>query len=426
MSTSSLPGTTTTTPRTWTNPGRSFLFFLGFAAIGAAMAQLVPAVLTLSLKATLIDPVGATTTVSIVTGVSALCALVAFPAFGRLSDRTTGRLGRRRPYLLLAAALFALGALGMLAGTSTLTLTLAGIVTAIGLTSATVVITAVIPDQFAPDRRGPASAVVGLSLPVGVVIGLFVAQLVSPNLPAMILLPAAIAVAGCVLFAVVLKDPRLHKADRPAFGWRDLLGTFWLNPVRHANFSWAWLSRFLLFLGVAAVQAYQAFYLMVVLHFPPAEVAGAVFLSTLVLTAAALIFAPVAAKASDRLGRRKPFVIASAAIFAAGLVLAAVADSFPFFLAAIAVVGLGQGVYFAVDIALVTEVLPDPANPAKDLGLMNIANNLPGSVVPAVAPAVLSIGATAAMPQNFPALFLLGAAAAAVGAVLILPIRGVR
>ncbi|MFD4192267.1 hypothetical protein [Amycolatopsis thermoflava] len=40
---------------------------------------------------------------------------------------------------------------------------------------------------------------------------------------------------------------------------------------------------------------------------------------------------------------------------------------------------------------------------------MNIANNLPSSVVPALVPAVLSIGAPAAMPQNFPTLFLLGA-----------------
>jgi hypothetical protein len=35
----------------WVSPRKGFLFFLGFAAIGAGMASLVPAVLTLSLKA---------------------------------------------------------------------------------------------------------------------------------------------------------------------------------------------------------------------------------------------------------------------------------------------------------------------------------------------------------------------------------------
>ncbi len=109
-----------------------------------------------------------------------------------------------------------------------------------------------------------------------------------------------------------------------------------------------------------------------------------------------------------------------------GLALASFADSFPAFLVAIGIVGLGQGVYMAVDIALVTQVLPDPANPAKDLGIMNLASTLPATLVPALAPVVLAIGATATSPQNFTALFLFGAIAALVGAVCILPIRGVR
>ncbi|MFD0663797.1 MFS transporter [Thermocatellispora tengchongensis] len=196
-------------------PRSGFLFGLGFAAIGTAMANLVPLVLTLSIKATEIDPRGATTVVSIVASVGALCSLIAFPVFGRLSDRATGRLGRRRPFLLLGAVLFAAGAAGMLTATGTATLTAAGVVTAIGFSSATVALTAVIPDQLAPDRRGPASAIVGLSLPLGAVAGLFVAQLVSPNLPAMILLPAGIGVAGCLLFSLTLRDPRLPADRRP-------------------------------------------------------------------------------------------------------------------------------------------------------------------------------------------------------------------
>jgi tellurite resistance protein TehA-like permease len=80
----------------------------------------------------------------------------------------------------------------------------------------------------------------------------------------------------------------------------------------------------------------------------------------------------------------------------------------------------------AVDIALVTQVLPDPANPAKDLGIMNLANTLPSTIVPTVAPLVLAIGASATNPQNFTALFLFGAIAGLIGALFILPIRRVR
>ena len=413
-------------PGGWVNPRGGFLFFLGFAAIGAGMASLVPAVLTLSLKAAQIDAQHATTVLSIVVGVGSVFSLIAFPALGRISDRTTGRLGRRRPFLLLGAALFALGAVGIIVAPNTLVLTLANILTAVGYSSAAVAFTAVIPDQFAPNRRGPASALVGLSLPLGAVTGLFIAQMVSPHLSLMILLPAAVGVLGAVVLAVRLSDRQLAASERPHFGWTQILNTFWVNPLHAPNYAWAWWSRLLLFLGVAAIQAYQAFYLIMVLHFAATTVAGAVFLSTLVLTGAALLLAPVAGKLSDRIGRRKPFVITAAVIFAIGLTLASFAHSFPAFLIAMGVVGAGQGVYMAVDIALVTQVLPDPSNPAKDLGIMNLASTLPGTIIPAIAPVVLAIGASSDNPQNFTALFLLGAIAGLLGAALILPIRKVR
>jgi MFS family permease len=415
-----------TPPGGWANPGGGFLFLLGFATIGANMAILVAAILTLSLKASAIDAQHQTTVLSIVVGVSGLFALVGYPVFGRLSDRTTSRLGRRRPFLFLGAALIAVGAVLTLLGTTTLALTIAHVITTLGGTATIVAASSTIPDQFAPNRRGPAAALVGLGAPVGALLGLFIAQLVAPNLAAMILLPAGLAVVSICLFGIFLRDHRLDVNDRPRFALRDFFSTFWVNPITQRNFAWAWWSRLLIFFGVAAVNAYQAFYLIIVQHVAPAQVASKIFLATLVLTGISLVFAPIAAKISDRVGRRKPFVIAAAAIFAVGLGIVATANTYGQFLVAIAVIGLGQGIYFAVDLALVTQVLPDQANAAKDLGIMNLANNLPSSIVPAVAPALLAIGASATSPQNFSALFLAGAIAGLIGAVLIVPIRRVK
>ena len=413
-------------PGGWRNPGGGFLALLGFATLSAYMAILTAAVLTLSLKASAIDAAHATTVLSVVVGVSGLFALVGYPVFGRLSDRTTSRLGRRRPFLIMGAALVALGAVSTLLASTTFTLTIAHTITTLGGTATIVAATSLIADLYAPNRRGPASALVGLGAPLGALVGLFLAQLVAPNLAAMILLPAGLAVVGIALLAFTLKDRRLERSDRPRFELVDFFTTFWVNPIKNANFALAWWSRLLIFFGVAAVNAYQAFYMIIVLHIAPADVAGRIFLSTLVLTAISLLFAPIAARISDRLGRRKPFVVVAALIFAAGLVIVVNATTYSQFLVAIAVVGIGQGVYFAVDLALVTQVLPDARNAAKDLGIMNLANNLPSSIVPAVAPALLAIGASAASPQNFSALFLVGAAAGVVGALLILPIRRVK
>jgi MFS family permease len=413
--------------RTWTNPKRGFLFFLGFSAIGAGMGQLVPAVETVALKATVI--VGATHAAGIVSlaiAVAALCSIIATPLYGRVSDRIRGRGGRRRPLLFLGAILFALGGIALAISTSVAVLVLAGVLTLLGAAAVAVAVTAIIADQFEPLRRGPASAIVGLSLPVGAVIGLGIATAVSSSLTLQILIPAGVAVLGSLVFALVIKDPQVSDAPRPTFDAVQFFSTFWVNPAKNPNFAWAWFSRLLIFFGVAAIQAYQIFYLLAVLHVDPKGVAQDLFLSTLVLTVAALIFAPIAGKVSDIVKRRKPFVIIAAVIFAIGLAIAATSTSFGGFLVAIAIVGLGQGVYFAVDLALVSQLVPDKENPGQGMSIMGLASTLPSSFVPALAPAILLIGASAAVPQNYPALFITGAIAGLVGAVLILFIRGVK
>ena len=52
-----------------------------------------------------------------------------------------------------------------------------------------------------------------------------------------------------------------------------------------------------------------------------------------------------------------------------------------------AVAGLGLGVYVAVDLALVTEVLDDPGTADKHLGVFNIAGAMLDALAPAIAPA---------------------------------------
>lgn len=406
-------------------PGALFHALLAAVMFTVNGALLSVTVLTLSLKATVLDPDRATTILSVVAAIGAVVTVILYPLMGRLSDRTPGRLGRRRPYLLGGGVLIGIGALVMVISTAVPLLTVGFVLLSIGYVTTLVVASALVPDQVPEERRGPASTIVGLGMPVGAVLGLFLAQLVEASLTAMILLPSVLAVIGCLALAFVIDDRPLEPGSAHALSLGELVSTYWVNPLRHPDFGLAWVSRLLLFLGVSAVNAYQAFYLIMVLHVDTAEVAGKVFLATLVLTLASMATAPVVSRASERIHRRKPFVIGAAVVFALGMGLVAAASSFGGFVLAMVVLGAGQGVYLAVDFALVTEVLPDQANPAKDLGIMNLANTLPASIVPAVAPAVLAIGA-AAGEKNFTALFVAGAVTALLGAAAIVPIRGVR
>jgi MFS family permease len=99
----------------------------------------------------------------------------------------------------------------------------------------------------------------------------------------------------------------------------------------------------------------------------------------------------------------------------------ALAGSFNGFVAGMALGGLGFGLYTAVDLALVADVLPDSGSAAKDLGVMNIAGALPSSVAPAVAPAILALS-----NGSYGVLYAVAGACGMLGALAIFRVKRVR
>ena len=74
---------------------------------------------------------------------------------------------------------------------------------------------------------------------------------------------------------------------------------------------------------------------------------------------------------------------------------------------------------------LATQVLPSADDTAKDLGVLNIANALPQSIAPAIAPGIIAIG-TATAIGGYSVWYLFGAVVALLGAVLVYRIKGVK
>ena len=112
---------------------------------------------------------------------------------------------------------------------------------------------------------------------------------------------------------------------------------------------------------------------------------------------------------------------AAALVYGLALFVIAGADDVGAYLAGMGLGGVGFGMYMAVDLALVVDVLPDTDQAAKDLGVLNIAGALPFSLAPAVAPAVLAVGG-----DSYRVLFGVAGACAVAGAASILPVKGVR
>ena len=146
-----------------------------------------------------------------------------------------------------------------------------------------------------------------------------------------------------------------------------------------------------------------------------------IFLGTLAQAAVVVAASVIGGRLSDRTGRRKIFVLAASVVYGLALFVIAIASSFSGFLVGMAISGLGFGVYAAVDLALVVDVLPDKQHVAKDLGVFNIAGALPFALAPAIAPAILAVGG-----GSYGVLYMVAGLCAIIGAAAILPVRRVR
>ena len=404
--------------------GLGFIIVYAAAYFGSWIAILTPVVVTLALRVQQIDPAGKATSLSLVLGVGAIFALLANPFFGKLSDRTRSRFGMRRPWLIIGVVSGTIGLL-IIALAPNIPLVLVGWCLAqAGFNALLAVVVAILPDQVPEEQRGLVSGVLGMCQSVAIVAGAFLAQALVGSTFWMFMAPAVVALITVLVLVFVLHDRTITR-DRqlPPYNIGEFLRSFWVNPRRYPDFGWNWLGRFLFIMGAATLITYQVFYLTDHLHINPTTVAQLVFISTLVNTIFLVVFSYLGGLFSDLAHRRKIFVIIAALIYTAGLVVVALASSFNMFLVATAICGIGQGTYFAVDLALAAAVLPEGGKEAaKDLGVLNIANALPQSIAPAIAPIFLAIGGGG----NYTALFIAAAIFALVGALSIQPVKGVR
>ena len=280
---------------------------------------------------------------------------------------------------------------------------------------------AVLPDQVPSAQRGQVSGVLGVCVPVASVCGTFLVKVFTGHMLAMFLGPCAIAGFFILLFAVTLNDRRLAKAEKPAWSLREFASTFYVNPRRSPDFAWAFASRFMFVMAYAFLVTYQAYYLLEKIGSAKADVPQQIFLGTLVQSAVVVAASVIGGKISDRTGRRKIFVLTASVVYGLALFVIAVASSFNGFLVGMTIGGLGFGVYVAVDLALVVDVLPGQHSAAKDLGVFNIAGALPFSIAPAITPAILAIGG-----GSYGVLYTVAGLCAIIGATAILPVRRVR
>jgi MFS family permease len=372
------------------NPPARWVAALTLTSIGLWAGFFGPIQVLLAQQAEAIDAAQKKEILALVLGLGALTSVVCNPLFGAFSDRTTLRAGRRLPWVLGGAGggAVALGVLSLADSVPLMILGWCGVQAALNAMLAAV--TATVPDQVPVDRRGRVGGILAVAQTLGVVGGTGIAS-ATGSIATGYLATAAVLVVLTIPYGVGSRDLPLPEERREPFQLRRFAASFWISPREHPDFAWAWGTRFLVNLGNALGLLYLLYFLQDVIGVTSEEAEDRVFVLTALYAVTLVLTTVVFGIWSDRVGRRKVFVIWSGVVAGCAAILLGVGQSWGAALVAAAVMGCGYGIYTSVDFAMITQVLPGAEDRAKDLGVINIANALPQVFAPVLAAVVLGL-----------------------------------
>jgi MFS family permease len=311
---------------------------------------------------------------ALVTAWGAAASMVANPLWGLVSDR----LGKRRPIFVAGTAIGVAGLVTLSVADTTTLMVTGWILVQVGLNGPLAALAAMIGDRVPESQRGTVGALFGVAQIIGVILGTAVAVVAGSTALGYIAVAVAVPALGAALLIINREQP-VAAVTRGKISWPG------------GQFAWAWVIRFLLNLVNALVLVYLLYYLSDEVGVDDA--ATWVLIVTVVNVLFAGIFGFAGGVLSDRWEKRKIFVAAGAVILAVGTALMALVPVVPVVLAASVLVGIGWGAYIAVDMAVLTHVLPDPETRATMLGFANVAGTLPQMLAPVLAaPIVTALG----------------------------------
>lgn len=378
------------------------LWFPLNAQIAALLAIVIPTQLLLFVPSQQVGSAAQATVLGWLVVAASIISLFMPPLIGALSDRTRGKLGRRRPYLLTGGLLVVVST-PLLVNASTMVNFLAGLALLhVGINIINPAYQSLVPDLVPEEQRGITSGYVGGLTILGSMASLglaayllggvnqhtFHANVVRQNAGIYYMVTATLLTIGILITVLGTHEISYRrpissverKRTVAGFLWR--LVHHWIEPWRSHNFTIVFLTRMAIMLGLTMFMTYVEYYFARVQK-APNFVATTALIAVLAL-GGGVISGVLSGVLADRMKRRAPVVCAAALFMGATSFAFVVAPGhLGFWLWPLGILfGLGYGAFSSVDWVLTINALPSLKELGKHLGLWNASTTLPAIVAP--------------------------------------------
>lgn len=410
-----------------TRMSRSYIFWLMLASFGASMAMMVPLSYGIAVRISELAP-GHEEVLGYITGSAQLVYLIISPLVGIWSDRTRSRFGRRTPFLYLGTVIGFAGLVVIGFAPNLLIIGVGWVLGMSGWSIAGAALQTIQADKLPERQRGKVSALTGLTTQIAPVLGIGVAYAVA-SIDTMLIFVVP-GVIGALLLAIFpLIKPEGSSKDLPQTEHvtvKSVVSSYGFNVRKYPDFAWNWLGRFVFFIGLYFNTTFGTFFYAQRLNLPVVEVGGIVATVGMIGVVAAATGALLGGFLSDKLQRRRLFVMVAALLFVAGAAVEATAWSLPQIIVGALLMQLAIAVFATVDQAIVYAIIPERDQAGRYMAVIQFAQKIPSAVAPLLAGLVITIGAAGDM-KNYTLLYLTGAVFALIGGLIILlKVKSVR
>lgn len=358
-----------------------------------------------------------------------LTGMLVQPLAGTISDQTRVRWGRSG--IIGIGLVFSLVSLAIFGMSRSLAGAILGyLVIQVAASIAQAGQQGFIPDLVSPRQRGVASGWKGFMDIGGAMLGFVVlGQLLGNGQTDL-----ALAAMGFTLVAAFLVTVALVKEDRKAASVAQngkagsrrsnpLADAFRLDLRQHWPFAWLVLSRFLFLLGTYAVGRFLLYFVADRLGLESNQAVEQAGNLLALLALIAILAAPPAGWAADRLGRM-PLMVAGTVLSASGTLLLTVASTQVQILLFGSLMSLGSAAFASANWAMTADLSP-PSESARFFGLANFGTA--GAAAAAGLFGILVDGANRLVPgSGYPALFLAATLASLASALALLAVKRSR